>query len=177
MDEPLAKLDSILPIVSKILYVPIKLPRPLSKPPNPFASAATRPNSKGEFHAASLLFGQSGKNIMPLLLRLGGVKDGNSMLIVIGLIGVLLAVIALLVWWRRREGKLEGIRKMYKNKVSFAQWIIGIVLALIAAYFMFDGDILGENTTGISIVIGIVGIGLIATSNVTYYLSKRNKAD
>ena len=35
-----------------------------------------------------------------------------------------------------------------------------------AAIFEFDGDILGENTAGISTVIGIIGICLIATSNV-----------
>ena len=45
--------------------------------------------------------------------------------------------------------------------------IIGLVLALTAAFFMFDGGILGENTTGIATVIGIVGISLIATSNIT----------
>jgi hypothetical protein len=31
---------------------------------------------------------------------------------------------------------------------------------------MFEGNILGENNTGWAIVIGIVGIGLIATSGV-----------
>ena len=40
---------------------------------------------------------------------------------------------------------------------------------------MFNGDILGENTTGIATVIGIVGIGLIATSNVTLLGFKRKK--
>jgi len=42
-----------------------------------------------------------------------------------------------------------------------------------AAIFMFDGDILGENTTGISTVIGIVGIGVIAASNVDLLSLKR----
>jgi LPXTG-motif cell wall-anchored protein len=91
----------------------------------------------------------------------------NSIPIVIIVIGVLLAVVALLVWRRRKEVKLwlEGISNKRK-KAFFAQWIIGIVIALTAAIFMFDGDILGENTSGISTVIGIVGICLIATSNV-----------
>jgi LPXTG-motif cell wall-anchored protein len=80
-------------------------------------------------------------------------------------IGVVLLVIALLVWRRRKELKLEGISNEQK-KAFFAQWIIGIVLALVAAAFMFDGDILGENTTGISTILGIIGICLIATSNV-----------
>jgi len=64
----------------------------------------------------------------------------------------------------QKEGKLEGIHN--RKKAFFAQWIIGIVIALTAVIFMFDGDILGENTTGISTVIGIVGICLIATSNI-----------
>ncbi|MFC1861752.1 hypothetical protein ACFLX6_00445 [Chloroflexota bacterium] len=55
-----------------------------------------------------------------------------------------------------------------RNKKSFFPlFIIGLVLALTAAFFMFDGDILGETTTGVATVIGIVGIGLIATSNFT----------
>jgi len=83
-----------------------------------------------------------------------------------------LVVLALLFWRRQKEGKLEEINIKHK-KAFFAQWIIGIVLALVAAIFMFDGDILGENTSGISTVIGIVGICLIATSNVTLLSLKR----
>lgn len=91
----------------------------------------------------------------------------NSIPIVIIVIGVLLVVIALLVWRRQKEVR-EYINSLHPNKKKafFAQWIIGLILALISAFFMFDGDILGENTTGISTVIGIVGISLIATSNV-----------
>jgi drug/metabolite transporter (DMT)-like permease len=85
--------------------------------------------------------------------------------IAIIVIGVALVVLALLVWRRQKGEKLEGISKERK-KAFFAQWVIGIVLALVAAAFMIDGDILGENTTGISTVIGIVGICLIGTSNV-----------
>jgi len=98
----------------------------------------------------------------------------NSIPIVLIIIGVILVVVALLVWRRRKEVKLvlEGISNKRK-KAFFAQWIIGLVIAVIAAIFMFDGDILGENTTGISTVIGIVGICLIATSNVQLLPLKR----
>ena len=92
--------------------------------------------------------------------------------IAIVVIGVVLLVIALLVWRRQKGEKLEGISKEQK-KAFFAQWIIGIVLALVAAAFMFDGDILGENTTGISTILGIIGICLIATSNVNLLSLKR----
>lgn len=44
------------------------------------------------------------------------------------------------------------------------QFWAGLVIALIGAALMFEGSVLGENTTGIAIVVGIVGIGLIATS-------------
>jgi tryptophan-rich sensory protein len=96
----------------------------------------------------------------------------NSIPIVIIVIAVVLVVVALLVWRRRKEVKLEGISNKRK-KAFFAQWIIGIVLALIAAIFMFDGDILGEKTVGISTLMGIVGICLIATSNVNLLSLKR----
>jgi energy-converting hydrogenase Eha subunit A len=96
----------------------------------------------------------------------------NIILITIIVIGVVLVALALLVWRRQKEEKPERISNEQK-KAFFTQWIIGLVLALIAAIFMFDGDILGENTTGISTVIGIVGIGLIATSNINLLPLKR----
>ena len=98
----------------------------------------------------------------------------NSIPIVIIAIGVILVVLALLVWRRRKEVKLllEGISNKRK-KAFFAQWIIGLVIAVTAAIFMFDGDILGENTTGISTDMGIVGICMIATSNINLLSLKR----
>jgi LPXTG-motif cell wall-anchored protein len=96
----------------------------------------------------------------------------NSVPIVIIIIGVILVLVALFVWRRRKEVKLEEINIKHK-KAFFAQWIIGLVIAVIAAIFMFDGDILGERTVGISTVMGIVGICLIATSNVTLLSLKR----
>ena len=88
------------------------------------------------------------------------------------IIGVVLVVLALIVWRRQKGEKPEGISKEQK-KAFFAQWIVGIVLALVAAIFMIDGDILGENTTGISTILGIIGICLIATSNVNLLSLRR----
>jgi len=86
--------------------------------------------------------------------------------IVVAGILVLLALAAWLVWTKRKEMALE--RPIIRNKKAFlATFVAGLVLALTGAFFMFDGDILGENTSGIATIIGIVGIGLIATSNVT----------
>jgi hypothetical protein len=82
------------------------------------------------------------------------------------IIGIALILVALALIALRKRGKLK--QPIVRNKKSFFPlFIIGLVLSLTAAFFMFDGDILGENTTGIATVIGIVGIGLIATSNFT----------
>ena len=88
-----------------------------------------------------------------------------SIPIVAIVIAVILVALVLLVWRMQKEGKLEIINKK-KKKAFFAQFVTGIIVSIIAAIFMFDGDILGENTAGISTVIGIVGICLIATSNI-----------
>jgi len=82
------------------------------------------------------------------------------------IIGIALILVALALIALRNRGKLK--QPIIRNKRSFFPlFVIGLVLALAAAFFMFDGGILGENTTGIATVIGIVGIGLIATSNFT----------
>jgi len=51
---------------------------------------------------------------------------------------------------------------MNEKTFSTSIFIIGLITALVAAAIMFHGSILGENTTGIAIVIGIRGIGLMA---------------
>lgn len=43
--------------------------------------------------------------------------------------------------------------------------VLGILLALTGGFLMWNGSILGERTTGVATIIGIVGLGLIATSN------------
>jgi multisubunit Na+/H+ antiporter MnhB subunit len=82
------------------------------------------------------------------------------------IIGIALILVAIALIALRNRGKLK--QPIVRNKKAFFPlFIIGLALSLTAAFFMFDGDILGENTTGIATVIGIVGIGLIATSNFT----------
>jgi len=101
----------------------------------------------------------------------------ESIPIVILVIAGILVVLALLALRIRSQQKGEEPRQpIIKNKKAFyIPFGIGIAISLMAAFFMFDGDILGENTTGIATVIGIVGIGLIATSNVSLFDFKRRK--
>ena len=54
------------------------------------------------------------------------------------------------------------LNKITMNKVLF---VLGILLALIGAVIMYEGSLFGESTSGVATVIGIIGIGLIATSS------------
>ena len=59
-----------------------------------------------------------------------------------------------IIKWRMRN------TKKYR-KILF---VLGILICLAGAALMFDGAILGETTTNVATVLGITGIGLIATS-------------
>ena len=59
-----------------------------------------------------------------------------------------------IIKWRLRN------TKRYR-KILF---VLGILICLAGAGLMFDGAILGETTTNVATVLGITGIGLIATS-------------
>jgi hypothetical protein len=42
---------------------------------------------------------------------------------------------------------------------------IGVVLALIGATIMFEGNLFGERTISVAIVLGIIGLCLISTNS------------
>jgi energy-converting hydrogenase Eha subunit H len=62
-----------------------------------------------------------------------------------------------IIKWRSRNTKTY-------RKILFA---LGILICLASAGLMLDGAILGETTTGIATVLGITGMGLIATQKRT----------
>jgi hypothetical protein len=51
-----------------------------------------------------------------------------------------------------------------RKRVLFA---LGLSLCLTGTFLMLHGSVFGDRTTGIAIVTGILGIGLISTSNFT----------
>ena len=56
---------------------------------------------------------------------------------------------------------------MLKKQVKTRMWqyailAFGVSVCLIGAFLMWNGSILGERTTGIATVVGIVGIGMIS---------------
>ena len=42
---------------------------------------------------------------------------------------------------------------------------IGVLVCLTGGFLMYHGSILGESTTGIATAVGIIGIGIITSSN------------
>lgn len=61
------------------------------------------------------------------------------------------------------------VKKLNKNTRTWkrALFALGISLCITAALLMVNGSIFGDRTVGIAIVTGIIGIGLISTSNTT----------
>ena len=78
------------------------------------------------------------------------------------------------------------IRKMHKSGSSFftvihkkaflVQFIIGLLCSIFGAFLMFNGELFGDNTTGIARIVGIVGICLIATSSPIGIALQRNNS-
>jgi hypothetical protein len=57
-----------------------------------------------------------------------------------------------------------------------ALFAIGVSLCITGAVLMVHGSVFGDRTTGIATIIGIVGIGLMSTSNLTLGLKSFNKS-
>jgi hypothetical protein len=57
---------------------------------------------------------------------------------------------------------------------EYVSFVLGISLCLIGAFLMVEGSILGERTTSIATILGIVGIGLISTSGVRLLKPKKS---
>lgn len=80
--------------------------------------------------------------------------------ILISIISILV-ILAVVFFVKGKNRSLKDNPWNYLNKIQF---IAGICVALIGAGIMFHGNIFRENNSGIATIIGIIGIGLIATS-------------
>jgi hypothetical protein len=69
---------------------------------------------------------------------------------------------------------LEGDNKgeSMRRQISIA---IGVSVCLLGGFLMFHGSILGERTIGIARVVGIIGIGIITSSQNPALEMKREK--
>ena len=52
---------------------------------------------------------------------------------------------------------------------------IGVLVCLTGGFLMYNGSILGESTTGIATVLGIIGIGIITSSNKAAFAAKNRE--
>lgn len=60
-----------------------------------------------------------------------------------------------------------------KRKFGVGVWILGIVIVLFGAFVMWHGSIFEENNSGIATVVGIIGLGLIATSTPLWSVKRK----
>lgn len=63
------------------------------------------------------------------------------------------------------------INKAQKSGVAI--WAIGVITMLFGAFVMFHGSLFGENNSGIAIIIGIIGMGLVVTGIPLWTLKKK----
>jgi len=59
-----------------------------------------------------------------------------------------------------RRKKMKRTNKTWQHTL----FALGIALCLASACLMIDGNIFGDKTTGIAIVVSIIGIGLISSN-------------
>jgi hypothetical protein len=64
---------------------------------------------------------------------------------------------------------MEQVRK---KRWQFITFTIGVAVCLIGAFLMFEGNIFGEETTGIACILGLVGICLTGNSNAVSQLQR-----
>ncbi len=89
-------------------------------------------------------------------------------IVIITIVAILFVAIALAVvfWRQQKEGRSEILNAM-KRKSFLVLLSIGIIISLSGGFFMFDGDILGENTIGIARIMGNIGLFFIIASTIT----------
>ena len=66
----------------------------------------------------------------------------------------------------------DNKRESRRRQISKA---IGVLVCLLGGFLMFHGSILGERTTDIARVAGIIGIGIIASSKTPAHEIKRKE--
>ena len=85
--------------------------------------------------------------------------------VLIALVGTLLVVLVLgFILVRNLHSSGRSVFTDIHKKAFLTQFIAGLLCSLTGGFLMFNGELLGDNTTGIARIIGIMGILLIATA-------------
>ena len=84
--------------------------------------------------------------------------NGIPWILVAIIVGLVVLGVGMIVVFRKRKD--TGIRRQ-----SYAVLALGISICLVGAFLMVVGEsIVGPDHTGIATIVGIVGIGIIASS-------------
>ena len=85
--------------------------------------------------------------------------------ILISLVGILAGIIVIAFVFRRQIfSSGNGVFKEINKPAFLIQFTVGLLCCLCGTIFMFNGELFGENTSGVAQIIGIVGICLIASA-------------
>ena len=85
--------------------------------------------------------------------------------ILISLVAILSGVIVTAFVFRKQIfSSKSGVFKEIHKPTFLIQFIVGLSCCLCGAIFIFNGELFGENTSGIAEIIGIIGICLIASA-------------
>ena len=80
--------------------------------------------------------------------------------ILFSIVSLLIILVVVFFMKSKKKGKMKNLRDNLWNYLNLVQFIIGIILALTGGFLMFFGIL----PNSIRIIIGFVGIALIATS-------------
>ncbi len=102
-----------------------------------------------------------------------GLTVSSPLFLLVASLGFI-TLIAGLLMARIRKGKLKLLSKGQRS-LFYTLLFSGISISLLGGFFMFDGDILGEETGGIARIMGFMGLGLIIAASSVAAASDRNR--
>lgn len=85
-------------------------------------------------------------------------------LITLSIIAFLLLFLGLYTVFRMPRSSMENKEMALRRKRARIQFLIGVVIALAGAFFMYDSVLFGQNTVLIARIVMAIGIVLIGSS-------------
>ena len=90
--------------------------------------------------------------------------EGTPWILIAILVTLVIFFALVTILYRQMKSSGTSIFSVIHKKTFLIQLITGLACSLFGAFLMFNGKLLGNNTTVIAGIIGIIGICLIASS-------------
>ncbi|MFC1921087.1 hypothetical protein ACFLYQ_05115 [Chloroflexota bacterium] len=90
--------------------------------------------------------------------------EGTPWILIVLVVILALTVILGIFLTRTMKASGKSIFSVLDKKTFLCQFSIGLLCSLTGAFLMFNGEIFGDNTTGIARILGIIGICLIVST-------------